>query len=44
MVHGVEELILVDERADQEIEESEEEYKPGCWKDGIDNTDYEDQQ
>ena len=39
VVHGVEELVLVDEGADEEVEQAEEEDEPGAREDGVDDAD-----
>lgn len=31
MIHGVKQLVFVNEAADQEVEQPEEEYEPGAW-------------
>lgn len=42
MVHSVEELVLVDEAAQDEIYQTEEEDKPGRWQCAVHNANDED--
>ena len=44
MVHGVEELILVDEAADSEVDSPGEEDLPGFAKDAVDDADDKDEE
>lgn len=39
MVHGVEELVFVDEAAEEEVEQAEEEDEPAAGEDGVDDAD-----
>ena len=39
MVHGVEELVFVDEAAEEEVEQAEEEDEPAAGQDGVDDAD-----
>ena len=43
VVHGVEELVFVDEAANEEVDEAEEEDEEGAGEDAVDGTDDEDQ-
>ena len=43
VVHGVEELVLVDEGAEKEVEQAEEEDEPGTREGGVDDADDEDE-
>jgi hypothetical protein len=44
VIHCIEELIFVDEAAEDEVQQAEEQYEPRAWQDAIDDTDdeYED--
>lgn len=41
VIHCIEELIFVDEAADDEVQQAEEQYEPGAWQDAIDDADNE---
>ena len=42
MVHGIEQLVLVDKATDHEIDEAEEEHEPGAGKHAVDCANHKD--